>query len=630
MKKHMPTILVVLLLIFGLTLLFYPDFSTWYNSRIQAGIVDDYTRYVAEMPREHIYEQFRRAEEHNADLARLEPGFPFVVGHMALGLLPEDYTEILNVRGTMGQIQIPKLNINLPIFHTTHESVLHRGAGHLEGTAFPIGGYSTHSVITAHSGLPNARMFTDMLNDNIGVGDQFFVEVLDRRLAYEVFYVQTVLPHEIESLRVVPGEDLMTLITCTPYAVNSHRLLVHGRRIPYVPYMAEEIEVEIAQTRVDVRVFIFIGFFILFMLVFFVYQIIVGKREYVRPGMRVAPVAGQGYIAPIPVSNMHTDPYINLNEYDWPQRDTIRTEKNAGFLGLGIFEKSNSQATGQDPPREAPGPRYNSRNKTTHMSSQRRASTANVKRNIAAACIAALVLIMGIGMIAQMRSPSSPNAQTAVADFVARIEDYRAAYRERLVAELMERWQEGGESNDDIAFDNDPLTWLYRLITDHNRQIFENGQQSLVDPFSYNQSGFNLNYFGFEEEMIGFISIPRADIELPIYMGANRNNLRRGLAHLTYTSLPVGGTDTNAVIAGYINSGRSTMLGDIELLEIGDVISITNFYETIMYEIIDIRLIYPTQTDLLKIQSGRDLITLLAYRPGSAQRYMILAERAAE
>ena len=613
MKKHLPTILVAAMLIFGLALLFYPDFSTWYNSRIHAGIVDDYTREVIEMPRERIYDHFRRADEHNAELAQLGAGFPFVVGHMATALLPEDYLDILRVGGVMGHVEIPKINVNLPIYHTTHTSALNRGAGHLEGTSFPVGGYSTHSAITAHSALPNARMFTD-IEGNIEIGDQFFIQVLDRRLAYEVFYIRTVLPHEIESLRIVPGEDLMTLITCTPYAINTHRLLVHGRRIPYIQYMAEEIAVVITATSVDIRVYIFLGFFMLFILVFFVYQVIVGKHGYVRKGSGlqhpafpghgspVAPRAGpiMDYSTPAPAypSSRQADPYINPNEYYAPAKAT-----------------------------PAPRPLYESHTRTNPVAGSRNPrfnSHLNIRRNIALACISVLVLVLGIGFVARMQGPPRPNAQSAVDGFVTRIENYRAAHRERLVADLIEQIQEGDERNTAGDFDNAPLTWLHQLITEHNRQIYESGQ-TVQDPFTYSQDSFNLSYFGFDEEMIGFITIPRVDIELPVYMGTNRENLNRGLAHVTYTSLPIGGAGTNAVIAGDL--GRLAMLRDIDQLEIGDVIEMTNFYETITYSIIDIRHIYPTQTDALTVQSGRDLISLLAYRPGYSQRYLVLAER---
>ena len=636
-KKHLPTIIVIVTLLFGFALLFYPDVSTWYNSRIHAGLNDAYARDVAALRQEQIDNHFRRAEAHNAVLAQLDENQPLIIGDGARnqGILPSDYADILEVRGQMGRIVIPKINVNLPIFHYTTDAVLHRGAGHLEGTAFPIGGYGNHSAITAHSGLPNARMFTNMLNRNLWIGDQFFVYILDRQLAFEVIEVAEVLPHYVERLRVRPGEDLMTLITCTPYAVNTYRLLVTGRRIPYDQAMAAAITAEYTSINVDTRVYIFIAFFLLFMLVFSVYQFIVGRRGYVKP-VRPASVPSTSPAAAQPTaaktmaaSSLQSDPYITIVEQDLPKKVTPAPEGKSGIFGMlagGRADAKNKKKT-----IETPGPRYGNRSKPNPGAKPRKSAISTLtdsKRNIAAACIAALLLIVGIGVLAS-RTSSNPVGQDAVADFMVRMDDYRAIHTERMVAELMERWQEDGEFavNGMGYLEEDPFTVLNHQITEHNRQIYESGQQSLPDPFAYSQTNFSLSHFGFEEDMIGFISIPTVDIELPIYMGASQENLHRGLAHLTHTSLPVGGANTNAVIAGHMDLGRTAILRDIENLETGDSIYITNFYQTITYTIIDIRLIYPSQTEDLTIQNGRDLITLLAYRPGNSQRYMVIAER---
>jgi len=150
-------------------------------------------------------------------------------------LLPYDYAEILNVGGVMARVYVPSVGVDLPVFHGSYPEVLARGVGHLEGTAFPTGGINTHAVLTAHSGMPNARFFTNL--EQLVEGDVFYISVLNRRLAYQVDQITVVLPNEIDALRIVPGADHVTLITCTPYTVNTHRLLVRGRRIayPYVP-----------------------------------------------------------------------------------------------------------------------------------------------------------------------------------------------------------------------------------------------------------------------------------------------------------------------------------------------------------------------------------------------------------
>ena len=589
MKKHMPTIMVVVMLMFGFGMLFYPDISTWYNSRIQAGLVEDYYRDVGAMLREQIEEEFRRAEEHNAVLR--DPNRPFAIYNMAD--IPDGYFDVFNVgRGSvMGRIEIPIINVNLPIFHTARHDVLERGAGHLEGTALPIGGYGNHAAITAHSALPNARMFTD-LEGNVTYGDLFFITILDRRLAYEVIQIDEVYPHEIELLRPVPGQDLVTLITCTPYAINSHRLLVRGRRVPYIPAMADEIDVQITVTSVDVRVFIFIAFFMLFILVFAAYHLIAWV----------------------------TDPGVN----------GARSRPNRYAEAVAVTTATGATAT----PKHKPVPVQNpipvkaTSNAKPLFNPTHKPHNPNMSKNIAA-CIIALVVIVGVGIGVSQLQNRQPSIQESVAGFVARIEEYRATHTDRLVAEMIERWQASGEVGaiDADMLDATPLSWLYNRLSEHNRFIYETGQGSLPDPFSYSQPASSLSYFGFDEEMIGFITIPRIDIELPIYMGSSRENLHRGLAHLTNSSLPIGGTNTNAIIAGHMNIGRTNILNGVSSLTIGDTMEITNFYETLTYTIIDIQQIHPHQTDLLKVQSGRDLVTLLVYQPDNPQRHMVLAQR---
>jgi len=596
----------------GLSLLFYPDVASWWNDRSQRGIAQIYDEEVARLRQEQIDEHFRRAAEVNASLSYLPSTSPLFIAHMAQ--IPDDYHQILYVGGVMGRISIPKINVNLPIYHTTSSWALDRGVGHLEGTAFPTGGYSTHSVLTAHTGLANARMFTD-LEHNVTYGDLFFINVLGQTLAYEVDQILTVLPHEIESLRVVPGEDLVTLITCTPYALNSHRLLVRGRRIPYIAYMAEEIEQIIISTRVDIRIFIFVGLFASFMLVFGIYNALKGRnvRQGPRPVRNPRPI----YTAEAQAAN----PYRNY-ENDFDIGDLFRDLENRPKPNIsanttkGIARFTNKTIS---PPKPRPI--------ATRKRKPANRLLSNTKRNIAV-CSIVLLLISGVGIAAAQATgqSGSRNGQSAIADFVARIEDYNTDYRDRWVAEQIARWIEGGELEIQDAVAENPLHWLYQRIAEHNHRLYEAGQGNLPDPFGYTQDSFNLNYFGFDEEMIGFISISSIDLELPIYMGASRENLQRGLAHVTNTSLPVGGTNTNAVIAGHIGSRRANLPGNINELSTSDVISITNFYETITYAIVYVQQYGTTQRDTLAIQSGRDMLTLIGYQQGS-QRYVIIAER---
>ena len=290
MKKALPILLVICMLLFGFVLLFYPDISSWYNARIQHGLIEEMTAAVEGLDPEYVADHFRRAQEYNEALNGGRIQDPFVAGSGAV-LPPAYYMETLNVGGVMARIQIPRLNIDLPVFHTTFDDVLERGVGHIEGTSFPIGGQGTHAVLTGHSGLAHARMFTPLLRyrgvgfqqtpqegGGIQHGDLFFIYVLDQILAYEVDSILIVEPHEVETLRISQEHDYVTLITCTPYAINSHRLLVRGARVPFEPEILEEIVPEVDQ-ELDFRVILIVGFVGLFLFGLLIYKIRDSKRK---------------------------------------------------------------------------------------------------------------------------------------------------------------------------------------------------------------------------------------------------------------------------------------------------------------------------------------------------------------
>lgn len=224
MKKRFSTILLVLVFLVGLSVMLYPTVSDAVNRAHQTRAVVDYEHSVQNMDEKDYSKWFSKAESYNSALSANPEAL----------YRPEelpDYSGTLDVTGTgiMGYLSIPKINVSLPIYHGTEESVLQIAVGHLEGSSFPIGGKSTHAVLSAHRGLPSARLFTDL--DKLETGDTFEITVLNRVLTYEVDNISIVLPQEAEGLLVQQGKDLVTLMTCTPYGINSHRLLVRGRRI---------------------------------------------------------------------------------------------------------------------------------------------------------------------------------------------------------------------------------------------------------------------------------------------------------------------------------------------------------------------------------------------------------------
>ncbi len=230
LRKILPTLLIGLLFVVGVGVLVYPTFSNWWNGRVQSRAVASYNEAISDMS-ETDYSSFRvAAERYNEALKE--------IGTFEAMLHPDripGYEETLNVTGTgiMGTITIDKIGVNLPIYHGTSASVLAAGAGHLEGTSLPIGGEGNHSVISAHRGLPSSKLFTDL--DRLDVGDVFVLHVLGDDLAYEIDQIATVLPTEVEELYLHEGEDYCTLMTCTPYGINTHRLLVRGHRVYLTP-----------------------------------------------------------------------------------------------------------------------------------------------------------------------------------------------------------------------------------------------------------------------------------------------------------------------------------------------------------------------------------------------------------
>jgi len=225
MKKHGTTILLCIVLLVGVSLMLYPNFANWWNSMHQSRAVASYVEQVTNIGEEKYTELWDAARDYNRELPDRE-------NHFALSPEQEDvYESLLDVGGTgiMGYVEVPAINVTLPIYHGTDEAVLQIAVGHLEWSSLPVGGENTHSVISGHRGLPSARLFTDL--DKLVVGDIFIYRVLDEILTYEVDQIIIVEPHQVEQLSIVQGQDLSTLITCTPYGINSHRLLVRGHRI---------------------------------------------------------------------------------------------------------------------------------------------------------------------------------------------------------------------------------------------------------------------------------------------------------------------------------------------------------------------------------------------------------------
>ena len=224
-KGTLSNIILILMLLLGLSLLLYPTFADYWNSLHQTRAMATYAEEVAVLDDDKYIELWQDAIAYNQSLTEKENQYYVDDESMVL------YESLLNVigNGIMGSIEIPSIGCNLPIYHGVDESVLQVAIGHLEWTSLPVGGESTHCVLSGHRGLPSARLFTDL--DQLQVGDTFMLHILDETLTYEVDQILIVLPYETEALLIEEGKDLCTLVTCTPYGVNSHRLLVRGHRV---------------------------------------------------------------------------------------------------------------------------------------------------------------------------------------------------------------------------------------------------------------------------------------------------------------------------------------------------------------------------------------------------------------
>lgn len=235
-KKKASTILLFVLLFIGLSLLLYPSVADYWNSKVQSKAIMNYIEMVSSIDDETYQELWEAAKAYNASI--LDRTNPYLMTDEQKEL----YDQLLNVSGTgiMGYIEIPSIGVSLPVYHGTEDSVLSVAIGHMNWTSLPAGGENSHCALSGHRGLPSARLFTDL--DQLRVGDCFMLYILDETLTYEVDQILTVDPDEAEDLLIVEGEDLVTLVTCTPYGVNTHRMLVRGHR---VDNLEEEVTVRV-------------------------------------------------------------------------------------------------------------------------------------------------------------------------------------------------------------------------------------------------------------------------------------------------------------------------------------------------------------------------------------------------
>ncbi len=255
-----------LILIAGLAFILYPYFSDWYYRIDQNNQVTEFKAARQDISPEEINERIKLAEAYNRSLQNVVDKDPYGEDNIAKGIA--HYAKMLEVHQKIGVIEVPTAAINLPVFAGTSEDVLQTAAGHLEGTSLPIGGNSTHAVITGHSGLPQVRLFTDL--HKVKLGDKFYFHNVKETLAYQVDHIDVINPNDFSKLLIVPGHDYMTLLTCTPVGINTHRLIIRGHRVPYVQAVEEQnIEMNRTNFRYQRYFYIAIGVIILLLILIF-------------------------------------------------------------------------------------------------------------------------------------------------------------------------------------------------------------------------------------------------------------------------------------------------------------------------------------------------------------------------
>ena len=274
MKKKAGNLVICIIFLAGLSLLLYPFVANQWNNYRQKQLISNYEQAVSEKEAAEGIDydaERKKAEDYNEALLPCVLPDSFALAESS-GVDPV-YMNTLNIAGDemMGSVEIPKINIKIPIYHTTEEDVLNKGAGHLEGSSLPVGGANTHAVISAHRGLPSASLFTDL--DQMKVGDHFLLHVLDETLCYEVDKISVVKPEDTSALAVEDGQDLVTLLTCTPYGVNTERLLVRGHRVPYVEEEVKEEKTVLSGSSLHTNylLWVFVGLSVTALFVFVLY-----------------------------------------------------------------------------------------------------------------------------------------------------------------------------------------------------------------------------------------------------------------------------------------------------------------------------------------------------------------------
>ena len=468
MDTKIKKMLTILMTVLGIVIMAYPWISMKLNQKNASHVIDGYEKKIRDCSEEKKKQILKAARIYNQKILNSNVIMTDPFDEKVQKITTEEYEEVLNVDGSgmIGYLNIDKINVSLPVYHGVSQRVLEKNVGHLKETSFPIKGQDIHSVLSAHTGMANARLFSDL--DKLKTGDCFQVRILDECLTYKIYKMEVVLPEEVSSLGIRKGKNICTLITCTPYGVNTHRLLVHG--------------------------------------------------------------------------------------------EMIKTDKR--------------------------------------MKKEKQKFTVNKKLRF----VSMLIIVVGIVICI-----------------------YPYACRRKFVWDSEKRINEFCKLK---KYKDTDLKELRLKMKAYNRHLFQEGQCGLKDAWSYEQNKWDLEKYGLKRDLIGYIEIPEIKVKLPVYLGANKENMKKGAAHLSQTSLPIGGKNTNCVIAAHRGYAKAAMFRDLNWLKKGDQIYITNLWDTRCYEVCETKVILPDEVEQVIIQEGKDLVTLITCHPfrHNYQRLVVYCE----
>ena len=435
----------------GVLFVLYPVVSSYITERQQEKIIAGYENAVSKANDEQIRKEWEKAITYNMN------------GDNYVGTLN------LNGNGVIGYLEIPKIDIRIPVYHYVSDETLKKGVGHVEHTELPVGEEYNHCVITGYHGFPNTKMFTQL--DELKTGELFYLHILDKVFAYEVNRISIILPEKMSDIgkENTKDKEAVTLVTCTPYGMDKHYFLVTGEQTEF-----DEIVYKEQVTKKTIRNKNIVKIIILFTaMVFFLYPHAINK----------------------------------IYEFKIEKRKRIFAEKKA---------------------------------------------------------------------------------------------EMGAQYK-----------------------------LLYQELIRRNELLYEMKQEDFSSLNVCEEASVNLRLYGISNHIIGYISIPKIKTELPVYLGAGESNMKQGAVHLTETSYPIGGVNTNCVIAAHRGYRKIAMFREIDKLEKGDIVYIDNFREQLCYKVSEIRIISPEDVQKLLIQEGKDLVTLMTCHPykKNFQRYVVFCER---